>query len=151
MKSTTRRDAFAKVALWQLMAFVLLLCFLWASELIDLPAVVFDASPTPFNLFRVCLLSAAIITAGIVTVGHAYEQQKAVIKQMLMTCLYCHRIKTAEGIWEHVEEYFIKNYPIVIDRDACPDCKSMLDSIDTRASLAAEAEKSKKEDGISES
>jgi len=128
MKLSTK-DAFSSVAFWQLMSFVLLLCFVWASEIIDLPRFMFDAESTPFSFYRVCVLSAAIITAGIVTVGHTYERQRAVIGRMLMTCVYCHRVMHDDGSWEHVEEFFVRNYPMEVDHGACPACAHMLETV----------------------
>ncbi|MBN1673541.1 MAG: hypothetical protein JXR37_21020 [Kiritimatiellae bacterium] len=132
-KVPVRTDAFASVALWQLIAFVLLICFVWASEVIDLPAIVFHIAPSPFNFYRVCILSAAIITAGIVTVGHTYERQRSLVKKLLMTCLYCHRVKTTKGEWVHAEEYFLNHYPVAMDRGACPDCGKMLETTEIAA------------------
>lgn len=129
-------DAFANIALWQFMAFAMLLCFVWASELLDIPSMVFGMKETPFNLFRVSMLSAAIITAGIVAVGHTYEQQRRLVNELLMTCLYCHRVQTPDGKWEHVEEYFMDNFPVAIERGACPECQAMLSSIDSRRKSA---------------
>jgi len=83
-----KRDVFASVALWQFMAFFFLLTFIWTSEILDLPAAVFGANETPFNAYRAFLLSAAVIAAGIVAVGHAYEKQRKLVKDLLMTCLY---------------------------------------------------------------
>ena len=128
--SNDKKDSFALIAFWQLLVFVLLLCFLWASEVLDLPHIVFGAKGTPFNLSRVCILSAAIITAGIVAVGHTYEQQRHIVNKLVMTCLYCHRVKTSEGNWEHVEQFFTQNFPVKSNEGACPDCKTMLQSLD---------------------
>jgi hypothetical protein len=122
-------DAFASVAFWQLMSFILLLCFIWVSELIDLPKLIFDCEDTPFNLYRVCVLSASVIAAAVISVGHTYERQKAVIGRMLMTCVYCHRVMHEDGSWEHVEEYFMRNYPMEVGHGACPACESMLQSV----------------------
>lgn len=132
IEMSARKDAFASVAFWQLMAFVLLICVVWAIEVLDLPRLIFGADPSPFDLFRVCLVSAAIITAAIVTVGHTYEQQRGIINNLLKACLYCHRIQGPNGSWEHVEEYFMKYYPISLERGPCPDCEKMLNAIDTR-------------------
>jgi hypothetical protein len=126
-------DAFASVAFWQLMSFVLLLCFIWVSEIIDLPKLIFDSEETPFSLYRVCVLSAAVITAAIISVGHTYERQKAVIGRMLMTCVYCHRVMHEDGSWEHVEEYFMRNYPMEVGHGACPACENMLQSVQDKS------------------
>jgi hypothetical protein len=129
--SGKKRDSFALIAFWQLLVFVLLLCFLWASELLDLPHIVFGAISTPFNLPRACMLSAAIITAGIVAVGHTYEQQRHIVNKLVMTCLYCHRVKSSDGNWEHVEQFFIQNFPVKSNEGSCPECKTMLKSLDS--------------------
>lgn len=129
-KIAARRDAFASIAFWQIMAFVFLLCIVWASELLDFPQLVYGAEHTPFSWFRVSFLSAAVIASAVITVGHTYEQQRDLLKKLLKTCLYCHRVKTPHGTWEHVEEYFIKHYPVAIDRGACPSCQEMLADLD---------------------
>ena len=123
------RDAFSSVAFWQLMSFILLLCFIWANEILDFPAIMFGAEHHPLSIYRGCLLSAAIITTAIVSIGHTYERQKAVIKKILMTCVYCHRVMHDDGTWEHVEEFFVRNYPQETERGACPDCEHMLHSV----------------------
>lgn len=128
--STPKADAFSSMALWQFLAFIVLLCFVWTSELLDLPAIVFGSEETEFNIYRVSLLSAAIITAGIIAVGHSYERQRRLVKQLLMTCLYCHRVKTDKGKWMHVEDYFLAHYPVAVDRNACPECQQMLKSVE---------------------
>jgi hypothetical protein len=130
---SARADAFASVAFWQLMAFIMLLCFVWASEVLDLPALLFGLERTPFNLFRACLMSAAVIVAAVIAVGHTYEQQKALMKNLLTACLYCHRVKTKEDEWVHIEDYFLKLFPVALDRGACPECDQMLKSVSGRA------------------
>jgi hypothetical protein len=128
-KVSARRDSFASIAVWQSVTFMLLLLFVWASELLDAPAHLFGCEPTPFNLYRVSILTLGILAAGIVAIGHTYEQQRNLLRKLLRTCLYCHRVQTPHGAWEHVEEYFIKHYPVPMDRVACPACERMLESV----------------------
>ncbi|TFH14644.1 MAG: hypothetical protein E4H02_09490 [Lentisphaerales bacterium] len=119
-------DAFSRVAFWQLMAFVFLGCFVWVVELFDLSSTMFGTAPMPFNLSRTFLLSGGIITAGIIAVGHTYEQQRAIVKGVVSTCLYCHRVQSSDGRWEHVNEYFLKHYPVDSNHLVCSDCETML-------------------------
>jgi len=133
-KIAARRDAFARIAIWQTLVFVLLICFVWANELFDLPALMFGAAATSFNLYLASVLTAAIIVAAVIAVGHTYEQQRGLLRRLLQTCMYCHRVKTREGTWEHVEEYFIKHYPVPMERGACPACSDMLVSVTEKAS-----------------
>ena len=126
IKMNARRDAFARIAFWQYLTFIFLLCFVWVIEILDIPHLVFGVEDTPFSLYRVCLLSAAVIGAAVIAIGNTYEQQRALLRKLLKTCLYCHRVKTTHGHWEHVEEYFIKHYPVSMERGACPACEEML-------------------------
>jgi hypothetical protein len=137
--STPKGDAFSGMALWQFMAFIVLLCFVWTSEILDLPSMVFGAEETPFNLYRACLLTAGILTAGIIAVGHSYERQRRLVKELLMSCLYCHRVKTDKGEWMHVEDYFLAHYPVAVDRSSCPECQQMLKSIEGAQDSKAKA------------
>jgi hypothetical protein len=138
MKISMRKDAFARVAFWQYMAFIFLLCFVWVLEVLDIPHRAFGAEASPFNLYRVCLVSAAVIGAAVIAIGYTYEQQRAMLRKLLKTCLYCHRVKTAEGKWEHVDEYFIKHYPVSMERGACPACEEMLSVLNEKSSQIAE-------------
>ena len=139
-KNVPKKDAFASIALWQFLSFIMLVCFVWVNEVLDLPSLIFGASKTPFNFFRGCILSGAVIVAGVVAVGHTYEKQRTLIKKLLRSCLFCHRVKTETGSWMHVEEYFLQNFPVAVDHNACPECQQMLDSVkqkeDARAKKA---------------
>ena len=126
VKFTARRDAFSRIAFWQYMAFFFLLSFVWVIEVLDIPHRVFGIDPTPFNFYRACLLTSAVIAAAVVAIGHTYEQQRSLLRKLLKTCVYCHRVKIAPGSWEHVDEYFIKHYPVAMERGTCPLCEEML-------------------------
>ncbi len=47
----SKTDAFAQVALWQFLSFLLLLCFIWAVEYFDIPHIL-GAEKTHFNWIR---------------------------------------------------------------------------------------------------
>ena len=125
VKVKSSRDAFASIAFWQILAFVFLLVFVWASELLDFPAQAFGDEGGRFSIYRASIISAAILAVAVV-VGHTYERQRALLRSLLKTCMYCHRVETPEGKWEHVEVYFIRHYPVPMDRTACPTCEAML-------------------------
>lgn len=133
VNTVSSKDAFASVAVWQMLAFVLLLAFIWVNERWDFASRMFDADPSPFNFHRACLISAAVIVVAIVAVGHTYERQRAIIKRLHMTCVYCHRVMHEDGDWENVEDYFMRNYPMEMPRGACPDCEQMLKAVNTSA------------------
>lgn len=138
-KIKARRDAFSSIAFWQILTFVFLLVFVWASELLDFPAQAFGDSTMGFSIYRACILSAGIIAAAVVAVGYTYEQQRALLRKLLKTCMYCHRVQTPDGQWQHVEVYFIRHYPVALDRCTCSDCESMLKDAQTKKFLESAA------------
>ena len=140
IKMAARIDAFASVAFWQFMAFLFLLCFIWANEIFDVTSLVFDTDPVPFNVYRALLISSVVLLAGVVAVGNTYDKQRSLVKRLLMSCAYCHRVKTDDGSWMHVEDFFLTHYPVGMDRGVCGDCESMLKSVGEKSkSLLDEA------------
>jgi hypothetical protein len=129
-------DAFTSVAIWQFLCFILLLCFVWASEFVDLPGVVGGAQErAPFNTHRVLVLSIAIGAAGVIAVGHTYEKQKSVVRRILKTCMFCNRIQTHKGDWEHVSDYFFAHYPADLQKGSCPACEEMVNAVNARVAV----------------
>lgn len=128
-RHSARKDAFSSVAIWQLLAFVFLLSFIWLNEIMDLTSLLFGTEHLPFNWYRAVFLTAGVITAAIIAVGHTYEKQRALVKQLVEACLYCHRVRMEDGTWQHVEEYFLNNFPLEIEKGSCPDCQSMLSAV----------------------
>jgi hypothetical protein len=126
LKLSARCDAFSRIAVWQAAAFGFLLCFVWCVEWLDIPALAFGMPPTPTNSIRLSLLTAGILAAAVVAIGHTYEQQRHLLRKLLETCAYCHRVKMPNGAWEHVEVYFIRHYPVGMQRGTCPACQQML-------------------------
>lgn len=116
------KNAHAVVVFWQWVALVMLLLFVWLNEILDLPSIYFGGQARPFDLSRVCLLSAAILLAGIVLVGHTYIQEQQVIRGLISVCSYCRKIRIEDNTWQQIEEYVGKYGEIAFTHGACPDC-----------------------------
>lgn len=106
-----------------------LLSFVWVVEWFDIPMLVCDAPAAPFHLARAALLTAGILGAAVIAIGHTYEQQRGLLRKLLETCVYCHRVKLPDGLWEHVDVHFIRHYPVGLQRGTCPDCEQMLNHV----------------------
>jgi hypothetical protein len=132
VSTSLKKDAFTSVAVWQLMTFLALIIFIWANEYLDYTKAAFGGESSPFNFFRACLISAAIIVAAIVCIGHTYERQRDVIRKLLKACPYCHRVKTHDGGWVHVADYFMENFPVDVSRGACDECRDMMASVEEK-------------------
>ncbi|MBN2302212.1 MAG: hypothetical protein JXN60_06840 [Lentisphaerae bacterium] len=126
--NTLEKDAFAYVAVWQFIAFGLLLCLIWASEVLDFPQLFFATARESVNIFRASILSAAIILCAIITVGHTYIQQQHVIGGLLMVCSRCKKIRINQDLWQDMDHYLEKNTLVSFSHGICPDCYKIIES-----------------------
>ena len=121
-RSMRMGDGFAQIALWQFLAFLVLILVIWVNEIVDLGALWFGCPPTPPDLFRGFALTAAVIVIAIITVGHTYEQEKRAIRGLLTVCSYCHRIRMHHEVWARMEEYLSEHSLALISHGVCPEC-----------------------------
>lgn len=121
-----KRDIFVSVALWQFIVFIMLICLVWASEVLNLPALYFGGTEQPLDIFRPFVLSAGVIVCAIITVGNTYMQQRHVIKGMLMVCSSCQKIRIKQDVWEGMDYYLSKHSMVVLSHGFCPDCYNKL-------------------------
>ena len=117
-----RKSALSLIAVWQFMAFVLLLCLVWASEVLDLPALFFNAESDRGGLIRACILTAAVLLCAIIAVGNTYVQQKHILKGILILCSSCKKVKISKGVWEQLDLYLEEKTLATLSREICPDC-----------------------------
>lgn len=121
-KRTQLISSLSYVALWQFLGFVLLLCLVWASETMDLPNLFFGTEHCETNIFRACVISAAVIVCAIIIVGHTYLQQKHIIKGLLLVCSSCQKVKVNEDKWKHMDEYVTEHSLAAFSHGLCPEC-----------------------------
>jgi hypothetical protein len=117
-----RKDSFARIAFWQFMTFLALLLAVWVNELLDLSALVYETPPRPPDLFNASILSAGVLLAAIVAVGHSYAQQKRIIRGFLTVCSYCHKIRIKHEDWEQMESFVVSRSLASFSHGVCPDC-----------------------------
>ena len=122
MSKNKRESVLSRVAAWQFMAFILLLCLVWVNEILDLPALFFHASPASVDLIRACTLSSAVILCAIIAVGNTYVQQKHILKGVLILCSSCNKVKISKGAWEQLDQYLEEKTLATLSRELCPDC-----------------------------
>jgi hypothetical protein len=113
---------FAAIASWQFAAFALLLLLIWANELFDLPAWVYDQAPREPNIFAASLLSAFVLATAILTVGQTYAKQKELLAGMITVCLHCHKVRLDDDAWEAIERYLSTRMPVEFSHGFCPEC-----------------------------
>ena len=121
-----QRRPLSTMAFWQFLGFVLLLCFLWANEVLDLPALIYGRSSGAFDIIGTCLLTAGIILIGFVTVAHTLVQQRKMLKGFVTVCSYCGKVHIDEDAWSHMEEFIAERSLIEFSHGICPACYQKL-------------------------
>ena len=116
------KDPFAYIGFWQLMTFIMLILVVWVNEVRDMPALLFNTDPQDINIFRGCVLTAAVLVAAIVTIGNTYLQQKRVLNSMISVCSSCNKVRVNQNHWKQMEEYISENSLLTFTHGLCPDC-----------------------------
>lgn len=115
-------DGLTMVAFWQFMAFLMLILLIWLNEMLDLSSLWFGTVPSPFNVFRGCVMTVASCIVAVITVGHTYVQQKQIIRGLLTVCAECHKIRMDEEVWEQLDQYISDHSLALISHGLCPRC-----------------------------
>lgn len=127
------KDPFAYIAFWQLMTFIILILLVWINELKDGASIFFEESPHEFSIFRVCVLTAFVLVAAIITIGNTYLQQQRVLKSIISVCSNCHRVRINQEVWQKLEEYIGERSLLNFTHGLCPECtKELMRSLEKK-------------------
>jgi len=119
---TMKHDGFFMVAFWQLMVFVMLILVIWANEMLNLSSLWFNTSSEDPNFYRGCALTISVIIIAIVTVGQTHLQQKRIIKELVVVCSGCRKMRVDTKVWAHLDHYLQDNSLAKISHGLCPKC-----------------------------
>ena len=101
MRHSETPDTFRRpleyLAIWQLLCFLLLICLVWAFELLDVPYLIFGGAHRAVDVVRLCLLTAGILVVALITVGQTYLQQQRMLNGIIVICSYCHKVRIDEA------------------------------------------------------
>jgi len=127
LKFRLKDDFLAKIAFWQMMSFIMLLCAIWANEFWDFSLLFFGVKTisTP-SIFRLSTLSILVIISAIITVGHTYIQHKYIIHGLLKVCPQCHKVEIDNQHWQNIEDYVTKYSLAAMSHGFCPKCASKM-------------------------
>ena len=107
----------------QVLGFALIAGISWLDETIDLPHLLFGATPTPFRpeeaAFETLLLG--IVGAGSVLITNSLLRRLAYMESFLPFCPACQRIQR-RGAWTSISDYFQEQEGEALQYGVCPDC-----------------------------
>lgn len=124
-RAVTAEQTVNTIAFWQFTTFIMLILLIWASEILNLPAIFFKLSEEELfrpNHYRACVMTAGVILTAIVTIGHTYLQHRVMLAGLLTVCASCRKVRNPEEQWETLESYVGRQSRLSISHGLCPDC-----------------------------
>ncbi|MCX8124608.1 MAG: hypothetical protein N3F66_10670 [Spirochaetes bacterium] len=120
------RNVIRKIVIVEIIAFFIVISFLWSEELFDLPYLLLNAEPTPVN-YQESFLETIIFT--IVFGVLVYHTVKVLLKlkrleSYIRICASCHKIYV-EGKWIPLEKYFDSYVNRKTSHGLCDDCRKV--------------------------
>jgi hypothetical protein len=67
------------------------------------------------------LLIRIVVLGGLVYLLFALRDVR-LLRGVLHSCGYCHRIETAEGEWKPVEQFMVEFSEAMLSHGVCPEC-----------------------------
>jgi hypothetical protein len=112
----------------QSLGFALVLATLWADELLDLPQILFNATPTPRRLSEAVLESAVVTLLGLATISFTVRLTRRIValESFVVLCGWCRRIRD-EGRWLTLEA-FLTAHEASASHGLCPECATRLEA-----------------------
>ena len=113
---------FSYIAIWQFLAFVMLVLLVWVNEMLDLGHIFWELPAREFSWMHACIGTGGVLFAAVITIGHTYIQQRQIVRGLLTICTYCHKIQADSELWQRVEEYISSRSSIFFSHGICPAC-----------------------------
>jgi hypothetical protein len=79
-----------------------------------------DVNASSFDL-GVNLLIRVAVLAGMVYLLSSLQSVR-LLKGILHTCRYCHRVETAKGEWKPIEQFMVEHSEAVLSGGVCSEC-----------------------------
>ena len=112
----------------QLLGFALVIGMLWADELLDLPHILFNATPTPRRISEAALESVGVALLGLLTTSLTIRLTRRIValESFVVMCGWCRRIRD-DGQWLSFEA-FLGAHQASTSHGLCPECATKLEA-----------------------
>lgn len=117
-KEKRRSGPLEYIAFWQFLCFILLICLVWAKETLE----IYNIEREGPDVASACILTAAIIVVGFITIGQTYIREQKVLKGLLVVCSYCGKIRMNDEAWGRLDFYVQDRTLAEFSHGVCPEC-----------------------------
>lgn len=121
-KASSPQRPLQYIAFWQFLAFLMLICFVWANEILDFAALIYGGHPGQIDIIGTSLLTAGLIVVGFVVIAHTYSQQKRILHGIITICSYCHKVRIDDRAWQKVDRFLADKTKAEFTHGVCPEC-----------------------------
>lgn len=117
-----------RVIVYENMAFLFIIVFIWLDEIIDLPNLLLGADATAVN-WRESLFESVIIVilgATIIYFTNRIFLRMKYLEGTLAVCASCKKIRDDKGDWHPIESYIRERSEANFSHGICPECAEAL-------------------------
>lgn len=117
-----------RILINEIIAFVLIILFLWLDEVVDIPALFLGAEETLINWRESLFESLGILAIGSVIVYYTNRifQRMTYLEGLLSICANCKKIRDEKGNWRQIESYICERSEAEFSHSVCPECAEKL-------------------------
>lgn len=112
-----------KIILFELIGFGIVILFLWADEIFDIPHYIFDSEATPVNLTEsifettvvllFCMIIVLLTLRLLIKVRH--------IEGFIPICPECKKVRVVDD-WISMEDFLREQSEAELSESLCPEC-----------------------------
>jgi len=105
------------------LGFLLIVVITWLDELLDLPHLLFGATPTPLRMGEGMLESTLTVLVGVVVVGITYRAFRRIeyLESLVVMCAWCRRVRAGSD-WLLVEDFLEQQHHAKTTHGICEGC-----------------------------
>ena len=117
-----------RVIFYEKIAFASIILLIWLDEVIDIPALLLRAEPTPLNWRESFFESVCIVILGAVIIRFTNNifQRMKYLEGILPVCASCKRIRDEKDNWHQIESYVRERSDAEFSHGICPECAEKL-------------------------
>jgi hypothetical protein len=124
---SVRNSVFRYTLVLEGTGFLLIIAMIWLDEILDLPRLLFGASPTPLRPGEGLLESILTLVVGavVVTITHRAFRRIEYLESLVVMCAWCRRVRAGEE-WLGVEQFLERQHNAHTTHGICNACASSI-------------------------
>ncbi|MBU0960074.1 MAG: hypothetical protein KKD01_06900 [Proteobacteria bacterium] len=128
MEAPGKQFVSKRVITYEVIAFTLIILFIWIDEVMDIPYLLLGAEKTPLNWRESFFESVSIAILGAIIISYTNKifQRMKYLEGLLSICASCKKIRDEKGNWHQIESYIHARSEARFSHGICPDCAEKL-------------------------